>query len=491
MSKVTSRKTHKAPLTRAPLTRAQLTRAQLAIATTTTEISPTDISFHPTSFCDADGRLFHWQGGLYRGISDRYAPFCHNLFRIGIVESLVEAGFLIDTELTELSLPDYPLVLEHRQLPFVSYASEWCPAMLKAAAQFTLDMMRHLAQHDLTLDVGTWDILYEGCQPRYVDFCSIAAASTYNQHSWNGVLDDFASYFTNPLRLMSQGKGHLARWLLADYEHRVIHAELAALMGQKIYGKRTAASSSLIDLIAQKFSISRLSINRLREKVRLRRDPCRLDLVQKMQRSLNQIHLPQLALNGYQTDSKAPKSHSKQTILQAVLTKLHPTTILDVGCGSGQYALLAALSGAQVVAVDKDERQVTRCYQAAKAQNLSVLPLVMDIRYPSAAQGTNQPVLVAAKERLACELVMVIDILPHLLFEQYLTLAQAVDAIAFFSTRWLLVELSSPQQTLSTYNAEASASYQTHHLIEQLQAHFSQIEIVNSDSQNPLILCER
>lgn len=434
----------------------------------THSLPPEEIAFHPTSFCDPDGRVFEWQGHLYRGISASYAPFCQNLFDTGIANALISAKFLIETELTQFALPNYPLVLKHRRLPFVSYACEWCPEMLKDAAQFTLDMMRHLAQHGLTVDVGTWDILYDACQPRYVDFCSIAAASTYDRHTWNGVLDDFTSYFLNPLRLMSQGKPHLARWLLSDYEHRTIHAELAALMGQQIYSHRKTYSSNPL-------------ARKLNEKLAAQRDPCRLDLVQKMQRSLNQIQiLPPKPPSQFTLDRASTLSH--------LIATLRPATILDLGCGSGQYARLAATSGAQVIAIDRDDRQIARCYQTAKAQQLPVLSLVMDIRYPSAAQGTGKPFLAPATERLACEFVLALDLLHLLIFEQHLTLAQAVDAIAIYATQYLLIEFSHFQPSAEP---AAHSPYQLQTLVELLQQQFSQVDILPSKDTHPLLLCQR
>ena len=443
---------------------------------TTTEIPAGEIDFHPTSFCDEDGRVFWWRGELYRGISSGYAPFCRRLFEEGVVRSLVQQNFLIDTELTNHALPGYALVLKHRPLKFVSYANEWCPEMLRAAAQFTLDMMRSLAQHNLTLDVGTWDILFEGCEPRYVDFCSIAAAETYDRHSWNGVLDDFYSYFVNPLRLMGQGQGNMARWLLADYEHRVIHAELAALMGKRIYGRRAAAWDGRVRRMWEAIS---------------HRDSCRLDLVAKMQRSLDRVLMPGLSAK----DSDQPENEgNRQRAIHQTLSALRPVTVLDVGCGAGQYSQLAATLGAQVVAIDRDDRQVARCYQMAKGQGLSILPLVMDIRYPAAGQGVGKGAIAPATARLSCELVMALDLLPLLIFEQHFTLAQAVEALAAFSTCWLLVEFSRGVDEASDEQVkpELSSGYTLDTLLTLLSHHFQNVERVpTQNGVSPLILCER
>ena len=451
-------------------------------------IPVSEARFHTTSFCDQDGRLFWWQGELYRGISVHYAALCERLFAEGIVDSLVDKGFLVDTELTDFSLPVYSLVLKHRRIPFVSYASEWCPEMLKAAAQFTLDMMRQLAPYGLTVDIGSWDILYEGCVPRYVDFCSIAAASTYTPLCWQGAKDDFDSYFVTPLRLMAQGKGNLARWLLHDYEHRVIHRELAGLMGQEVYSQGGAGKVSdwgkKIALKATRFRQRWLPADT---------DLCRLDLVDRMQRSLDAINLPPPAAQDFSSVfTRSPKvgkcastEAPQQTCVHRTLTELQPSTVLDVGCGTGTYAQMAARLGAQVIAIDRDDRQVACCYKAAKAERLSVLPLVMDIRYPTPGQGVGNQLLASARDRLSCELVLALDVLHLLVFEQHLTLPQAVQALADFSTRWLL--LSFPDETEAT----RAQGYHLDRLMELLGARFDQVEMIaTAEGQVPLILCE-
>ena len=461
------------------------------------QISLQEVSFHPTSFCDRDGRVFFWQGELYRGIAPRYVPLCQTLFDTGVVQDLVEKGFLVDTELTDLSLPGYPLVLKHRRIPFVSYVNEWCPEMLRDVAQFTLDMMRELANYGLTLDVGTWDVLYEGSRPLYVDFCSIAQADTYSHYSWNGVQDDFRSYFIHPLLLMNKGCGNLTRWLLADYEHRVIHAELATLMGQRIYGARekppkNLSSNPFLRLTHQLSNI----VHRWHErwqKVRsrgiARRDSCRLDLLRQMERELAQISLP-VTINAL--PSLSDEWSPKQISIHQILLTLGPATVLDVGCGAGWYAQLAASLGAQVVAIDRDDRQVARCYHTAKTEQLSILPLVMDIRYPSPGQGTGNQLLTPALQRLPCELVLALDLLHLLVFEQHLTLPQAVDALATFSTRWLLVEFSKNTDHPVTDFSETRVDYSLDSLIDLLKLRFQQVSIVSSDDAiAPLILCQK
>src|ERR1043166_5460485 len=93
-----------------------------------------EIKFHPHSFADPAGRLFWWNGALYRGLRCAAAELFSRLLRDGTLQRLTDRGLLIDTEATGLRLENYQMVLRHRVVPFPSYPEEWCPAMLKDAA---------------------------------------------------------------------------------------------------------------------------------------------------------------------------------------------------------------------------------------------------------------------------------------------------------------------------------------------------------------------
>src|SRR5881296_2050967 len=115
----------------------------------TDHISSSELRFHPHSFADPDGRLFWWNGELYRAISHEKTPFFVQLFRNGTIPELAERGFLIRSDRTALTLEGYGMVLRHRSVPFVSYPHEWCAAMFKDAAAAYLDLLEELLKRGL------------------------------------------------------------------------------------------------------------------------------------------------------------------------------------------------------------------------------------------------------------------------------------------------------------------------------------------------------
>src|SRR5262245_16779020 len=179
-------------------------------------ISYDQITFHPHSFGDPDGRLFRFDGGLYRAISNEKTPFFSRLFEDGTIGELVNRGLLVRSEPADLTLDGYGMVLRHTSVPFVSYPNEWCAAMFKDAALAYLDLLKELVQRGLTLkDTHPWNLLFDGAKPLYVDMTSITPLT---EGSTCPNYEKFCRYYLYPLVLMSRGHERIVRWLLVDYE---------------------------------------------------------------------------------------------------------------------------------------------------------------------------------------------------------------------------------------------------------------------------------
>lgn len=449
-----------------------------------------EIDFHATSFCDRRGRVFWWEGELYRGISKEYANFYKQLFENGVVQRLVEKKLLIETELTNLTLSCYPVVLKHRCLPFVSYANEWCPEMLKDAALLSADLMLELADNDLTLaDISTFDILFDGCQPIFVDFCSIVTADYNRDGSWKRFRDDFRTYFIHPLRLISQGYGNLARWLLADYDHGIM-LEYASLMDNRL-------SIPYLDRLVkhQKFSAIASSLLRLTSNDKL----YGYNLVRQLQQELESISLSATPVqrtegdSGYLSFNPSDKWTQKHLCVYKVLSDLRPSTVLDIGSYQGWFSQLAASLGSRVVALDMDEQNVNICYRESINQNLPIFSMVMNIRDPSPGHGACNKLVAPAFQRLPCDMVLALSLVHLLAFNQHVTFEQMSETFALFSKKWLLVEFVSPSsQEIRKDRSDWHPWYTLENLLVALKKWFPRVSIISSDLESSsLVLCEK
>jgi hypothetical protein len=134
----------------------------------------------------------------------------------------------------------------------------------------------------------------------------------------------------------------------------------------------------------------------------------------------------------------------KQRAFQAALHELHPASALHLDHGDSWFGELAARSGIPTVVLG-DDATVSRLVARAKADDLRLHPLVVDVRSPSPGYGIANRELPAATERLASELVIALDVVADLAagdaIESPLDAAQIADSVAAFSTRRALVEV--------------------------------------------------
>src|ERR1041385_9441391 len=112
------------------------------------------------------------------------------------------------------------MVIRHRRVPFVSYPQEWGAAMCKDAALAYLQLAERLRSQGLILkDTHPWNLLFDGCQPVYVDLTSLQPI-TQHSHFIND--DKFHRYYIYPLLLMSAGQERVLRHILFVYFWRFL-----------------------------------------------------------------------------------------------------------------------------------------------------------------------------------------------------------------------------------------------------------------------------
>lgn len=437
-----------------------------------------EVAFHPHSFADADGRLFRWRGQLYRGISLAPSPFFLRLLQDGTIQQLVDKGLLIDTQLTAHALEGFGLVVEHKTVSFVSYPQEWCAAMLRDGALCLLDLLIELAGKELTLkDAHPWNLLFEGCKPVFVDLTSIVPLNGDGQ--WQAY-EEFCQYCYYPLILMSAGHERIARALLPEYGG-VQRRELEAL--------------------ARNALLSRFILNRLlrRALTPVRRwfgkkaqgADGRINFLRQLREDVKQLCLPVSARAG--ETAKPEGSDQQRQVLAQLFATLRPASVIDVNTASAWGAKLAARSGSQVISLNRESEAATQLYVEAREQGLPILPLVMNFVKPTPSIGYSDHYLIAATERLRCEMVLALSVVRQAVFEYFLTFDLLAEGLASFAARWVVVEFEPRAERPSGTEPPADFPWYTlDHFTEALNKRFHKVEVISRSSQGSvLFLCEK
>jgi hypothetical protein len=420
-----------------------------------TVIDNAEVQYVQASFCSRGGRLFRWQNGLYRGISPALSPFYEQLFQDGLVDRMVARGFLVETQKTDLTLPSYGLVVQHRELPFVSYPYEWCSEAFKEASVFFLGFNLELLKDGLLcFDVSPNNTVFDGTKPIYVDLDSLRRWDTIDLGVW---LEEFQLLYMRPLQLLEAGHDRIARLCMSDWKawRRGVSLDDFVRLTDQQLGKRYLHAQA--QWVARRLPYRAKALLRPVRKViggeqRPSTSPgpatveqmiSRLNSLKSEVQALEMVRHPSwdyyrdlFEFPSFTDRSKwSPKHHG---VAQA-LDLAHPASVIDIGSNRGWYAQYAASCGAAVIALDRDDNLVSLLYRDAKQQQFGIQPLVMDIVWPTPTQGLLG-IWSSAVDRLKCDMVMALALIHHLVHAEGMRFDQVVDGLSRFTTRWLLIE---------------------------------------------------
>lgn len=433
-------------------------------------IPDAEIVFDPHSFRDVAGRVFRWQGSVYRAIRKSHGPLFARLFEDGTLQSLVERGLLIDTERTAYELDGYELVVRHRTLPYVSYPTEWCAAMLRDAALLTLDLVDALAEVGLTLrDSHPWNILFDGPRPHHVDLTSITSMEP--EGTWLGY-SSFCRGFFHSLVLMTKGRD--------DWARRLMNTDRGTWRRDVISLAPSTAPSMLADALR----------SQLTSLVRRGRSGGRKAIARQLDRLRSRIR----SLRIESGDDADDASASERGVFEQAVGRLGPSSILCIGSSPSAYAQLSARACARVVAFDSRSEPSTRLYQEARTQDLHILPLVMDFEKPTPEYGLFSHHFVAATARFACDLVVAPRV--SRLLERgnrRLDCGGILDGISLYGKRWVFLGYVPPGPATEGSDDRERSLYDTlENFVRLVRPRFQSVEVIPfNESNGALLVCEK
>ena len=413
------------------------------------------------SFVDPNGRVFEWQGGIYRMLEPAYAKRWQALTEDGVIAKLINDGLLVESEMSGITTESGNAVLQHRRIPVVSYCYEWVPAMLRDAALLTLDLCIRLAEKGLTIQDGhPWNILFDGTKPVYIDASSIVPVR--DDILW-APYQQFCNFFLFPLYLFAAGRDHLARWLMRDYTDGVSDDDLLAgtsLSFQLRHPRRTLGVilpkvvgklfERLPDHLQERFVAISKSATVGGRQARLR-----IKFFESLRENFATLRLPSgtspwsryyrtTDKEYFQTELSPQDWRRKNESVERILADVQPSSVLDVGANTGNYSRIAAANAARVTACEIDIAALTRCYDGARRDGLNILSLAANVFSTSPTPGRGGIACAAPVERLRSDLVMGLAVIHHAVAVQRIPIARVCDIFTALTERWLLLEYAAP-----------------------------------------------
>jgi hypothetical protein len=155
------------------------------------------------SFRDPQARVFYHDGRIVRGLSPQAAETDAAARNAGVINRLVARGLLVENWLVDdveapSEVPNAAFV-ESKRIPVVSYPSEWSFAMLREAADATLEANLIALESGFILkDASAFNVLFDGTRPRIIDVTSV---DVFGERGIWTAYGQFCDHFLSPLML--------------------------------------------------------------------------------------------------------------------------------------------------------------------------------------------------------------------------------------------------------------------------------------------------
>ena len=404
-----------------------------------------------STFRDPAGSLIAGENVFTRHIRRSHDAQLLEFLASPLAQDWTASGRLIASHIREIHSDagedETALVVEHPRIHFPSYPWEWPVALWRRAADFTLDLNSELIPCGWQLkDATPLNLLFQGVNPIFVDVLSVERRvpgfplwMAYGQ---------FVRTFLLPLLAAKQ-----LGWPLEGTISRRDGYEPADLQPYLSYRRRlTQPARSLVSIpVLLERWFSKAAGNTARSCGIKQHDDVatavQLSRMRSLRRRLRQV-LPRNTdsfWSGYPGNA-AHYSQSdqaqKQDFVENVLAAHSPKHVLDVGCNTGAYSLLAAKSGADVVAIDTDMAALEIAAAGAAAASACILPLHVNLCRPTPAAGWEYAESLSFIDRAEgrFDMVMALAVLHHFLLREQIPLDAVAGLFSRLTRRHAIVE---------------------------------------------------
>lgn len=197
--------------------------------------------------------------------------------------------------------------------------------------------------------------------------------------------------------------------------------------------------------------------------------------------------------NYYSEIPEGVNKENKIKTIHKILKEKCPNSVLDLGCNDGVFAILAAESGAQVIAIDSSEACIESLYSVAKKKKLSIVPLIADVVCPTPAFGYMSVQYLSLYDRVQSDMVFCLGLMHHL----HLTGRQPFQNIAKLlnkvTKKWLIFEyIDTTDDNVVFFKTNRKIDYNLDSVTSSLRPYFK--DIIKMDSDRPgrsIFLCSK
>jgi len=346
-------------------------------------------------------------------------------------------------------------IIEQDRVEFQSFPYEWSPEMLHSAATLTLDLAEKLFEEGWGLkDASPYNVLFRGPNPIFVDLLSFERRNPHDP-TWIP-LAQFTRTFLLPL-LVNKYFGVGLAQLLTTRRDGIEPDAVYRLAGPiRKYLPPFLSMVSVPTWLTPARPENIRSIYRKRAYKDVKKAAFVFRRVLKSARRHLDTVTPSMQQTSDWSDYAEESNYSpryqaiKRDLILDIFSAHKPKRVLDIGCNTGLFSVLAAQFGAKVIAIDSDSVVIGKLWRRAKADSLDILPLVVDLTRPSASNGWRNRECPSFLDRARNEfdLVLMLGVIHHLLVTERIPLSQIIELAAELTSNLLVIEFVAPDDQM-------------------------------------------
>jgi SAM-dependent methyltransferase len=355
-----------------------------------------------------------------------------HFLRTSTAERLVERGQLVPYSIAD------ELTLSAPRLPFVSRPDEWCDAQLHACARLTLTLQSEAVAAGFELkDASAWNLIHRGTQPV---FCDLLSFVPMRSRRW-WAAGQFARHFIVPLWL-SRTRGLNAHRAFACWRDGVPAADARRLIGAKRYLSRywpllAEAQTPPSDAASEASQGESPEALRYRERLQASLEWMVNSLAPRAAASNLSLWSRYVDERNHYGDEDV---RAKRTFVAQALSETRPSWVLDLGCNTGEFSMLAIEAGADVVAIDGDHDCIERLTLNHPGPHLHPVVAALDDLPGARGWGEVEHAGLAARLEQRFDSVLMLGLVHHLAIGASLPLRSIAEWVRRCTRRDAIVE---------------------------------------------------
>jgi len=455
------------------------------------------------SFRDRDGRVYHFQNRIFRGLSEAALSNYRQLSEKKFYQDLVNDGDVIGTwELPDEknSLPNdvkeqWAGFLEHDRVPVISYPYEWTFSMLKAAASLQLKLVEKAISNGFSLkDATPYNIQFVNSRPVFIDIPSFEPLK--QGEPWSGYRQ-FCEMFLFPLLLQSYKKCNFQPFMRAAINGVDVQTAASLFSFRDRFRKGVMSHVWLQSKLDQRYGGSNENVRSSLKSAGFNRELILVN-VRKLQKLVSRLSWKATGSewgNYEEFHNYSADDHQlKESFIRDAIKAVQPDTVWDIGCNTGQFSRIAASLCKQVVATDIDHVAVERLYLDRKNPD-NILPLVQNIADPSPNWGWRNRERSDLQSRSQPDLVLCLALIHHVVISANIPLAEFIDFLAGLTNKLVIEYVSRKDDKVQTLLRNKEDKYQDYGR-ESLEANLKRHFVIRKSQQvnkgdRTLYLCEK